>query len=124
LTGLISVIVVYGAIVATVIGILGPVFIPWMVFDKTDFLFWGWLKAFLGFEFYKVVAAATMSVMSHLLINLWGDFDPGEKTLSVRRSAVDGHVADVKSDASRDVIPLSGDFISFLLRWHRIAPSF
>lgn len=39
-----------------------------MVFDKTEFLFWGWLKAFLGFEFYKVVAAATMSVMSHLLI--------------------------------------------------------
>ena len=40
-----------------------------MVFGKTDFLFWGWLKAFLGFEFYKVVAAATMSVMSHLLIS-------------------------------------------------------
>jgi hypothetical protein len=39
-----------------------------MVFGKTEFLFWGWLKAFLGFEFYKVVAAATMSVMSHLLI--------------------------------------------------------
>jgi type IV secretory pathway VirB6-like protein len=39
-----------------------------MVFDKTEFLFWGWLKAFLGFEFYKVVAAATMYVMSHLLI--------------------------------------------------------
>jgi len=68
LTGLITVIIAYGAIGATVIGILGPVFIPWMVFDKTDFLFWGWLKAFVGFEFYKVVAAATMSVMSHLLI--------------------------------------------------------
>jgi hypothetical protein len=27
------------------------------------------LKAFIGFEFYKVVAAATMSVMSHLLIS-------------------------------------------------------
>lgn len=67
--GLIGVIIAYGAIGATVIGILGPVFIPWMVFDKTDFLFWGWLKAFLGFEFYKVVAAATMSVMSHLLIS-------------------------------------------------------
>jgi len=69
LAGLISVIIAYGAIGATVIGILGPVFIPWMVFDKTDFLFWGWLKAFVAFEFYKVVAAATMSVMSHLLIN-------------------------------------------------------
>ena len=69
LTGLISVIIAYGAIGATIIGLLGPVFIPWVVFDKTDFLFWGWLRAFLGFEFYKVVAAATMHVMSHLLIN-------------------------------------------------------
>jgi hypothetical protein len=68
LAGLIGVILAYGAIGATVIGLLGPVFIPWMVFDKTDFLFWGWLKAFVGFEFYKVVAAATMSVMSHLMI--------------------------------------------------------
>jgi hypothetical protein len=69
LAALIGVIIAYGAIGATVIGILGPVFIPWMVFDKTEFLFWGWLKAFIGFEFYKVVAAATMSVMSHLLIS-------------------------------------------------------
>ena len=69
LAGLIGVIIAYGAIGATIIGILGPVFIPWMVFDKTDFLFWGWLKAFLGFEFYKVVAAATMSVTSHLMIS-------------------------------------------------------
>src|ERR1700758_5407305 len=68
LTALISVIIAYGAIGATIVGLLGPVFIPWMVFGKTDFLFWGWLKAFLGFEFYKVVAAATMSVLSHLLI--------------------------------------------------------
>jgi type IV secretory pathway VirB6-like protein len=68
LTALIGVIIAYGAIGATIIGLLGPIFIPWMVFDKTDFLFWGWLRAFLGFEFYKVVAAATMSVMSHLLI--------------------------------------------------------
>ena len=68
LTALIGVIIAYGAIGATIIGLLGPVFIPWMVFDKTDFLFWGWLRAFLGFEFYKVVAAATLSVISHLLI--------------------------------------------------------
>jgi len=68
LAALIGVIIAYGAIGATVVGLLGPVFIPWMVFEKTDFLFWGWLKAFVGFEFYKVVAAATMSVMSHLMI--------------------------------------------------------
>lgn len=68
LTALIGVIIAYGAIGATVIGLVGPVFIPWMVFSKTEFLFWGWLKAFVGFEFYKVVAASTLSVMSHLLI--------------------------------------------------------
>jgi len=69
LTALIAVIIAYGAIGATIIGLVGPIFIPWMVFDKTEFLFWGWLKAFVGFEFYKVVAAAGMSVVSHLLIS-------------------------------------------------------
>lgn len=68
LTALIGVIIAYGAIGATIVGLVGPVFIPWMVFSKTEFLFWGWLKAFVGFEFYKVIAAATLSVISHLLI--------------------------------------------------------
>jgi integrase len=53
---------------------------------------------------------------------MWEDFDPVAKTLSIFRSAVDGYVADVKTEASRDVIPLSGEFISFILRWQRIAP--
>jgi hypothetical protein len=68
LTAIIAVIIAYGAIAATIVGLLGPIFIPWMVFDKTEFLFWGWLRAYLGFMFYKVVAAATLSVISHLLI--------------------------------------------------------
>jgi len=69
LTALIGVIIAYGAVGATIIGLVGPIFIPWMVFSKTEFLFWGWLKAFIGFQFYKVIAAATLSVMSHLLIS-------------------------------------------------------
>ncbi len=44
---------------------------------------------------------------------MWDDFDLTAKTLSIRRSAVDGVVADVKSEASRDVIPLRDDFIPF-----------
>lgn len=54
---------------------------------------------------------------------MWYDFDPETKTLSIRRSAVDGIVADVKSEASRDVIPLNDDFVSLILRWHKIAPA-
>lgn len=65
LSALISSVIGYGEIAATICVLLGPIFIPWMVFDKTEFLFWGWLKAYLGFEFYKVVAAAAMTVLGH-----------------------------------------------------------
>ena len=53
----------------------------------------------------------------------WEDFDSQAKTLSICRSAVDGIVADVKSEASRDVIPLNSEFIALLMRWSRIAPT-
>jgi hypothetical protein len=71
LAAIVSAIVAYGAIAATIIGLLGPIFIPFLVFDKLDWLFWGWLKAYLGFSFYKVVAAATLNVLSHVLTNFY-----------------------------------------------------
>jgi len=81
LSALISVIIAYGAIASTIVGLLGPIFIPFLVFDKLEFLFWGWLRAFLGFTFYKVVAAATLSVLSQLLAHYYammsGFTDPG-----------------------------------------------
>ena len=46
--------------------VLGPVFIPFLLVDKLSFLFWGWLRAFIGFSFYKVVAAAVLNVLGHL----------------------------------------------------------
>lgn len=71
LAAIVSAIVAYGAIAATIIGVLGPIFIPFLVVDKLDWLFWGWLKAYLGFSFYKVVAAATLNVLSHVLTNYY-----------------------------------------------------
>jgi len=71
LAAIVSAIVAYGAIAATIIGLLGPIFIPFLVLDKLDWLFWGWLKAYLGFSFYKVVAAATLNVLSHVLTNYY-----------------------------------------------------
>src|SRR6202521_788972 len=71
LAAIVSAIVAYGAIAATIIGLLGPIFIPFLVFNKLDWLFWGWLKAYLGFSFYKVVAAATLNVLSHVLTNYY-----------------------------------------------------
>ena len=71
LTGLVAVILAYGAIAGTIIGLLGPIFIPFLVIEKLEFLFWGWLKAYLSFAFYKVVAAATMSILGHLFITYY-----------------------------------------------------
>ncbi len=71
LEALVAVILAYGALAGTIVGILGPIFIPFLVFDKLEFLFWGWVKAYLSFAFYKVVAAATMSVLGHLFVSYY-----------------------------------------------------
>jgi hypothetical protein len=80
-SAVLSAIVAYGAIASAVIGLLGPVFIPFLVFDKLEFLFWGWLKAFIGFSFYKVLAAAVLSILGHLLAQYYTELvsfsDPG-----------------------------------------------
>jgi type IV secretory pathway VirB6-like protein len=80
-SAVVSVIVAYGAIASAVVGLLGPVFIPFLVFNKLEFLFWGWLRAFIGFCFYKVLAAAVLSIMGNLLAHYYADIvafsDPG-----------------------------------------------
>jgi type IV secretory pathway VirB6-like protein len=81
LSAAVSAIVAYGAIASAVVGLLGPIFIPFLVFDKLEFLFWGWLKAFIGFCFYKVLAAAVLSILAHLLAQYYTELvnfsDPG-----------------------------------------------
>ena len=81
LAAVVSAIIAYGAVGSAVIGLLGPVFIPFLVFQKLEFLFWGWLRAFIGFCFYKVLAAAVFSILGHLLAQYYTQLvafsDPG-----------------------------------------------
>ena len=81
LAAIVSAIIAYGAIGSAVTGLLGPVFIPFLVFQKLEFLFWGWLRAFIGFCFYKVLAAAVFSILGHLLSEYYTQLiafsDPG-----------------------------------------------
>jgi len=71
LSALIAAIIAYGAIAATILALIGPIFIPFMVFEKTSFLFWGWLKAYISFSFYKVVAAAAMSILGQMFFGYY-----------------------------------------------------
>jgi len=74
----IAAIVAYGAVGAAVAAILGPIFIPFLLIEKLSFLFWGWLRAFIGFSFYKVVAAAVLAILGHLYTLFYANLIPLE----------------------------------------------
>ena len=90
LSACVTFIVAYGAVALTVVKIIGPVLIPFLVFSRTEFLFWGWLRAFIGFCFYKVVAAAVLSIVGNLLTNYYTTLasftDPGTMVKTVAPS--------------------------------------
>lgn len=60
-------VVAYGVIAATVCAILGPLFIPFLLIKQLDWLFWGWLRSYIGFCFYQVVAACVLWIISNIL---------------------------------------------------------
>lgn len=69
-------VVAYGYVAAAVCVLMGPIFIPFLIVPKLDFLFWGWFKAFIGFSFYQVVAAAFIFVFSKVLLGMLGVIGP------------------------------------------------
>lgn len=56
---------------------LGPLFIPWFIVPKLDFLFWGWLKATLATAFMKVVAAAFSFVYVEMTLVMLKQMEDG-----------------------------------------------
>jgi hypothetical protein len=64
-------VIAYGYVASAVCVFIGPIFIPWFIVPKMDWLFWGWLKAFIGFSFYQVVASAFIFVFSKVLTGMF-----------------------------------------------------
>jgi type IV secretory pathway VirB6-like protein len=58
----------FGLIAQAVLLLVGPVFIPFFIVPKMDWLFWGWFKAFLQYSFYQVVANAFVYIFAKLLL--------------------------------------------------------
>src|SRR5712691_2743080 len=63
-------VIAYGLVATAVCVLLGPIFVPFFIVPKLDWLFWGWLKAFIGFAFYQVVAAAFLFIFDKVLLGL------------------------------------------------------
>jgi hypothetical protein len=64
-------VIAYGYVASAVCVLIGPVFIPWFIVPKMDWLFWGWFKAFIGFSFYQVIASAFIFVFSKVLTSMF-----------------------------------------------------
>ena len=62
------VVIAYGFIATAVCVLVGPIFVPFFIVPKLEWLFWGWFKAFIQYAFYQVIAAAVVYIIGNLLI--------------------------------------------------------
>ena len=62
------VVVAYGFIASAVCVLVGPIFVPFFIVPKLEWMFWGWFRCFLQYAFYQVVAAAVVFVISNLIL--------------------------------------------------------
>lgn len=58
-------IVAFGMIATAVCGLLGPLFVPFLIVPKLDFLFWNWFKSILQYSFIQVVAYAFLMIFEN-----------------------------------------------------------
>jgi type IV secretory pathway VirB6-like protein len=62
------VVVAYGFIATAVCVLVGPIFVPFFIVPKLEWLFWGWFRCFLQYAFYQVIAAAVVFVIGNLIV--------------------------------------------------------
>jgi len=60
-------VIAFGLIASAVCGLLGPIFVPFFIVPKLDWLFWGWLKAFIQYSFIPVVAIAFLMIFERFV---------------------------------------------------------
>ena len=62
------VVIAFGFIATAVCVLVGPIFIPFFIVPKLEWLFWGWFKCFIQYAFYQVIAAAVVYVIANLIL--------------------------------------------------------
>jgi hypothetical protein len=64
------VVIAYGFIATAVCVLVGPVFVPFFIVPQLEWLFWGWLRCFLQYAFYEVIAAAVVYIIGNLIVGV------------------------------------------------------
>jgi hypothetical protein len=60
-------VVAFGLIASAVCALLGPIFVPFFIVPKLDWLFWGWFKSFIQYSFVPVVAIAFLMIFEQFV---------------------------------------------------------
>src|SRR6267378_5689510 len=60
-------VIAFGLIASAVCGLLGPIFVPFFIVPKLDWLFWSWLKSFIQYSFIPVVAIAFLMIFEQFV---------------------------------------------------------
>ncbi len=60
-------VVAFGLIASAVCALLGPIFVPFFIVPKFDWLFWSWFKAFIQYSFIPVVAFAFLMIFERFI---------------------------------------------------------
>ena len=71
------VVIAYGFIATAVCVLVGPVFVPFFIVPKLEWLFWGWLRCFIQYAFYEVIAAAVVYIIGNLILGVLQLQPPG-----------------------------------------------
>lgn len=70
-------VVAFGLIASAVCALVGPIFVPFFIVPKLDWLFWSWFKAFLQYSFIPVVALAFLMVFERFIYQYVTTLPPG-----------------------------------------------
>lgn len=62
-------VIAFGYIASAITVMLGPIFISFFIVPRMEWLFWGWLKAFIQYAFYPVIGNAYVFVFGNVLIH-------------------------------------------------------
>ena len=67
----------FSMIASAVCGLVGPIFVPFFIVPTLEWLFWGWLKAFIQYSFMLVIANAFIFVFEKFLSRYVQTLPPG-----------------------------------------------
>jgi hypothetical protein len=70
-------VVCFSMIASAICALVGPLFVPFFIVPTLEWLFWGWLKAFIQYSFTLVIANAFISVFERFLSRYLQTLPPG-----------------------------------------------